>query len=84
MSEALIKGLVFVIVDPIPGQEDRNTDHLLEEGVALRCNNPPVLAWKIDQLLDDPKRLASMRENAGRLARPRAALDIVEKLLTLK
>ena len=84
MSEALVKGLVFVIVDPIPGQEERNTDHLLEEGVALRCNNLPVLAYKIDRLLDDPKRFAAMRENALRLARPRAAFDIVQKLLSLQ
>jgi len=29
-SEALAQGLGFVIVDPIPGQEQRNADHLLE------------------------------------------------------
>ena len=82
--EALAKGLVFVVVNPIPGQEERNSDHLLEEGVAIRCNNLPVLAYKIDRLLDDAARFARMQENARRLARPRAAFDIVEKLLTLK
>lgn len=79
-SEALARGLVFVIVSPIPGQEERNADHLLEEGAALRCNNLPVLAYKIDRLLDDPARLAAMRENVRRLARPRAAYDIVAAL----
>src|ERR1051326_5569864 len=29
--EALAKGLVFVIVNPIPGQEERNSDHRSEE-----------------------------------------------------
>jgi processive 1,2-diacylglycerol beta-glucosyltransferase len=79
-SEALAKGLVFVIVNPIPGQEERNSDHLLEEGVAIRCNNLPVLAYKVDRLLDDSRRFASMRASADRLARPRAAQDIVSKL----
>jgi processive 1,2-diacylglycerol beta-glucosyltransferase len=37
-SEALARGLVYLIVNPIPGQEERNSDHLLEEGAALRCN----------------------------------------------
>jgi processive 1,2-diacylglycerol beta-glucosyltransferase len=83
-SEALAKGLVLVIVHPIPGQEERNSDHLLEEGVGIRCNNLPVLAYKIDRLLDDPDRLASMHANMLRLARPRAARDILEKLLILK
>src|SRR5207253_5680219 len=48
-SEALAKGLVFCIVNPIPGQEERNSDHLLEQGVAIRCNNLPALAHKIDR-----------------------------------
>ena len=82
-SEAMARGLVYVVVSPIPGQEERNSDHLLEEGAAIRCNNLPVLAYKIDRLLDDPRRLAAMRENVRRLARPRAAFDIVARLLTL-
>ena len=44
-SEALAMGLVFVIVNPIPGQEERNSDHLLEDGAAIRANNLPVLAY---------------------------------------
>jgi processive 1,2-diacylglycerol beta-glucosyltransferase len=83
-SEALARGLAFVIVNPIPGQEERNSDHLLEEGIAIRCNNLPVLAYKIDKLLDDPARLAAMKANALRLAHPRAAHDIVSRLLALK
>ncbi len=79
-SEALAMGLVFVIVNPIPGQEERNSDHLLEEGVAIRCNNPPTLAFKIDRLLDDPTKFEEMRSNAIRLGRPRAAFDIVARL----
>ena len=82
-SEALAKGLLLVIVNPIPGQEERNSDHLLEDGVAIRCNNLPVLAYKIDRLLDDKKRLAAMRANVKRIARPNAAQNIVKKLLEL-
>jgi processive 1,2-diacylglycerol beta-glucosyltransferase len=83
-SEALAKALPFVIINPIRGQEERNADHLLEEGAAIRCNNLPVLAYKIDRLLSDPARLNNMRTNAKRLGRPRSACDIVEKLLSLR
>lgn len=83
MSEALAKGLVFVVVNPVPGQEERNSDHLLEEGVAIRCNNLPVLAYKIDRLLDDPERFATMQRNVRRLATPRAAFDVVNKVKSL-
>lgn len=82
-SEAVAKELMFVIVNPIPGQEERNSDHLLEEGVAIRCNNLPVLADKIDRLLADPSRMSTMRANASRLARPQAAREVVAKLLSL-
>jgi processive 1,2-diacylglycerol beta-glucosyltransferase len=78
--EALAKGLVFVIVNPIPGQEERNSDHLLENGAAIRANNPATLGYKIEQLLSDPERLDVMRRSALNFARPRAAFDIAEKL----
>ena len=55
-SEALAKGLPMVVINPIPGQEERNSDHLLEQGVAIRCNNLPALAYKIDTLIDTPRK----------------------------
>ncbi|MGI9035158.1 MAG: MGDG synthase family glycosyltransferase [Pyrinomonadaceae bacterium] len=82
-SEALAKGLIFVIVNPIPGQEERNSDHLLEKGCAIKCNNLPVLAYKIDELVNDENRLAAMQKNVAKFARPNAAREIVERLLTL-
>ena len=81
--EALAKGLVFVVVNPIPGQEERNADHLLENGAAIRSNNPATLGYKIEQLLKNPKKLEKMRRNAQALARPRAAFDIAERLAGL-
>ena len=80
-SEALAKGLVFVIVNPIPGQEERNSDHLLESAVGIRCNNLPVLSYKLDRLLADPKRFASMQSNSRTMGRANAATEIVKQLL---
>jgi processive 1,2-diacylglycerol beta-glucosyltransferase len=80
-SEALAKGLVFVIVNPIPGQEERNSDHLLEAAAAIRCNNLPTLSYKLDRLLADPQRFKSMQSNARRLGHPNAAKEIVDQLV---
>ena len=80
-AEALASGLPMVIVSPIPGQEERNSDHLLEKGIAMKCNEFTTLAYKIDNLLDDPARLAAMREKALEYARPDAAATIVDVLL---
>lgn len=82
-SESLACGLPMALIEPIPGQEDRNADHLLEAGAAIRCNNLPAAAWKIGQLLDDPARLNRMRQAAAAMGRPRAAAEIAADVLTL-
>ena len=80
-AEALACGLPMAILGPIPGQEDRNSDHLLEEGAAIKCNEMTTIAYKIDALLDDPARLESMRRRARAMGRPHAAAVIARTLL---
>ncbi len=80
-AESLASGLPMIIVAPIPGQEERNSDHLLEKGIALKCNEFTTLAYKIDGLLDHPEQLAAMREKALAYSRPFAAATIVDTLL---
>lgn len=82
-SEGLAKGLAFVIVDPIPGQEERNSDHLLEAGVAIRSNNLPTLSYKLNNLLGDKARLERMKSNSKAMGRPNAAREIVRRVVEL-
>jgi processive 1,2-diacylglycerol beta-glucosyltransferase len=82
-SEALARALPMALIEPIPGQEERNADHLLEAGAAIRCNNLPAAAWKIAALLDDAKRLARMSDAARGLGKPRAAARIAEDAIRL-
>ncbi len=82
-SEALARGLGMVVVNPIPGQESRNSDYLLENGAAVKVNNLATLGYKVAGVLDPPDRLARLRENARKLGRPRAAFDVVEECLKL-
>jgi processive 1,2-diacylglycerol beta-glucosyltransferase len=82
-SETLARGAVLVIVNPIPGQEARNSDFLLENGAAIKVNNLGTLAYKVGALLDDPARLKQLRANVSRIARPRAAFDVAERSLAL-
>lgn len=81
-AEALAMGLPMVIVSPIPGQEERNSDHLLEKGIAIKCNEFTTIAYKINLLLEDPARLERMRQQARLYARPHAARDIARVLLS--
>ncbi len=80
-SEALAAGVPLCIINPLPGQEERNSDHLLEAGAAIRCNNLPTLPHKIQQLINNPDRLAQLAANARAMGRPLAGQTIVRCLL---
>jgi processive 1,2-diacylglycerol beta-glucosyltransferase len=81
-SEALACGLPMVIVSPIPGQEERNSDFLLEAGVSVKCNDLVLLPYKVDLLLSDNARLQAMSNAARSLGRPDAAAVVVDTLLS--
>jgi processive 1,2-diacylglycerol beta-glucosyltransferase len=80
-AEAMSCGLPMVIYQPIPGQEERNSDFLLENGAAVKCNQLATMAYKVDLLLKDPERMAKMRRRALGLSHPAAAGQIVQKLI---
>jgi processive 1,2-diacylglycerol beta-glucosyltransferase len=83
-SEALAMGLPMAILNPVPGQEERNSDHLLEWGVAIRLNSPESIRWRIGTLLSDARRLEAMRDAAMSRARPFAADTVIDSLRRLK
>ena len=83
VAESLARGAAMCIIDPIPGQETRNSDYLLENGAAIKVNSLTSLAFKLESLLKDRSRLDQLRSNARRLARPHAAIDIAKKCLDL-
>lgn len=80
-AEALSCGLPMVIYQPIPGQEERNSDFLLEQGAAVKCNQITTMAYKVQSLLADPGRMERMRQCALRAGRPSAAGNIIEQLI---
>jgi processive 1,2-diacylglycerol beta-glucosyltransferase len=82
-SETLARGAAMVIVNPIPGQESRNSDYLLENGAAIKINNLPTLGMKLQLLLREPPRLKQLKDNAKRIARPQAAFDVATRALRM-
>ena len=80
-SECLALGLPMIVNAPIPGQEERNADYLLEQGVALKAFDAVTLEYRVRHLLDHPQQLQSMRAKALALGRPRAACDVLALVL---
>ncbi len=79
-SECLVMGLPMLLINPIPGQEERNADFLLQEGVAMRADDPVTLRYRLQNLLADPSAVARMRERALSLAKPDAACALLQQV----
>lgn len=77
-AECLAKGLPMMIVDPIPGQEMRNTDFLIKKGIAIRVDYTSDIGEEVELLLQLPERLATMVKAAYAHAKPHAALDVAK------
>ena len=81
VSECLAVGLPMILIAPIPGQEERNADYLMEQGVAVKAYDAVALEYKVGRLLADAKQLARMRDNMRGLGRPDAAAAVLEHVV---
>jgi len=80
-AESLAKGLPMVIVNPIPGQEMRNADFLIQQGIGIRVHDVDDVGKEAEVLLRSPERLAAMRKSALVHAKPHASMDIARLIL---
>ncbi len=81
-SECLAMGLPMIVVSPIPGQEERNADFLLENGAAFKAHDPAGVKYRVELLLKSPDMLKKMRGNALKLGKPHAATDVVKIVMS--
>jgi processive 1,2-diacylglycerol beta-glucosyltransferase len=80
-SECLAMGLPMILVNPIPGQEERNADYLLENGAALKAYDDAGLNFRVKALLENPTRLADLGKRALGLGTPKAAEAVLKRVL---
>lgn len=82
-SEALAKRLPMIIVNPIPGQEDRNKDFLLNSGVAMAVTETCGLEEIIFQLFSNPDHIELMRKNIDHIKHPNSTDDLCKLIIDL-
>jgi processive 1,2-diacylglycerol beta-glucosyltransferase len=82
-SECLAMGLPMILIAPIPGQEERNADYLVEQGAALLALDTIALEFRARLLLGDAPRRAAMRERCLAIRRPQAAGEAVAQILAV-
>ena len=79
-SEALALGKPILIMDPIPGQEQRNSDVLLDHGAARALLEYRSAGDKAHAILGNPAERVRLEAGAKKLAKPTAGRTIVRTL----
>jgi len=82
-SEALAKLLPIVMINPIPGQEERNVEFMLNNGLAVNVTETFPIGEALYQLFYYPAKLENMRENIKLVGKPNAAKDITDFILRI-
>lgn len=83
-SELLAKGLPSVIMNPIPGQEDRNMEFLVNNGAAIAATETFGVDEALFELFSHSWRLRLLHLSVKRLGKPNSTgdlCDFVELLL---
>lgn len=82
VAEALNCGLPIVVFDAPPGSE-RRVSELVEKKwqTGYYARRSGDIAERVGYLLNDPRELDRLRQNATRHSHPRAALDAAEAIL---
>lgn len=74
-SEAFAKGLPMITVNPLPGQEDRNADFLVNSGAVIMVNKRYTVSEALYQILNCPWRVNLMEESVRHIGKPNASKD---------
>lgn len=83
VSECLAKNKPMILLNPIPGQEERNTEFLLNCGVAVKVSKSFSAAEAVNFVLKNPGRLELMEKSAKLIAHPDAAEKLCAFIIEL-
>lgn len=84
VSEALVKNLPLILIKPIPGQEERNTEFLLNSGVALKSSSTYDVDECVYQLLRNDVQCERMRETMNLLIPKKATENLCNYIMDIK
>lgn len=83
VSESIAKALPMILINPIPGQEERNVEFLLNNGMASLVTKTFPVDEAIYDLFANPARLKALREMVGAIGHPDASERLVDYVMSL-
>ena len=75
-TEAMSKNLPMILVNPIPGQEDRNQEFFLNSGLAIAVTKNFTIAEALFYLFNQPGRIELIKSEMKKLAKPDSSMSI--------
>lgn len=81
MSEALAKKIPPIIMNPIPGQEDRNMEFLVNNGAAIMVTETFPIDEALYLLFNSPERVSLLSRGVELLSRPNATKNLCEFIM---
>lgn len=82
-SEFLAKQLPAIIMNPIRGQEDRNTEFLVNNGAAIMVTKTFGLDEALFEILNNSWRLETLKSSVIHLGKPNSTKDLCEFIIRL-
>ena len=81
IAEALGHGVPLILYHFVPGQERRNAEYVVRQGTAVLASSPDEVARIVREHVENPERLAHLGAMARAAGRPRAARELVSKVV---
>jgi 1,2-diacylglycerol 3-beta-galactosyltransferase len=84
IAEACVAGLPMIISGKVPGQEDGNVDHIVDNGAGVYAPSPELVGEALAAWVNSARStLDDYAAAAIKLARPRAAWDVAQEIHTI-
>lgn len=80
-SESMAKGLPAILMNPIPGQEDRNMEFLVNNGAAMMVTDTFPVDEALYQLLNQEWRIKHLQESISHIGKPNSTRDLCEYII---
>ena len=81
VSEALSKSMAIIVINPIPGQEERNVNYLLDKKAIVRADNIYDVVNITKRLIGNPGDLALLKKAAHNISIRDSSLKIAYSII---
>ncbi|MCT4612187.1 MAG: glycosyltransferase [Clostridia bacterium] len=78
VTEAIVKNVPMIIPFAIPGQEEENTEFLVDMELAMKINEPTEINEVINEFVENPDKLSKMRDKMYEVADSYSIKNIIE------